>query len=108
MHSVQDTTVRKKCETVIFHSFDSYYNNSINNKRYPDLHIAKGNLWYNMKREIRDNLVRDNYDKHYFVNDPRVLHFSKQNHVVIANSIISAIRNKSVIDLDSLIIENIH
>ena len=108
LHSVQDITVRKKCKTVIFHSFDSYYNSSINNERYPDLHIAKGNLWFNMKREIRDVDLLNHYMEHHFVNDPRILHFSKQNHFILANSIVSAIRNKTEIDLDNIILENIY
>lgn len=107
LHSVQEVTVRKKLHTVILKSLFKDVDNIVNKERYPDLHIANDYLWETMKLEIADSTLASYLNESKFIYDTRELHFTEPNHRVIADSIISAIKHGTEINIEDVLLKNI-
>ena len=107
LHSVQEVTERKKLHTVILKSLFKDVDNIINKERFPSLHIVNDYLWDKMREEISDSTLTMYLDISKFVNDARDLHFLEPNHRIIANSIISAIKYGTEINLENVLLKNI-
>jgi hypothetical protein len=107
LHSVQEVTKRKGLKTVVFKTFINEFDSEINNERYPDLIVANGSLWEFMKLEISQVTLLSYLNTNKFVNDSRLFHFSEPNHKIIADSIISAIKYNTEINLENVLLRNI-
>ena len=107
LYSVQEITQRKQLKTVILKTLFNDVDNIVNKERYPSLHIANGYFWELMKQEISQPSLISFLNLHKFMNDSRVFHFSIPNHKIIADSIISAIKNNTEINLEDVLLKNI-
>lgn len=107
LHSVQEVTARKKLHTVILKSLFNDVDNIVNKDRYPSLHIATDYLWETMKLEISDSTLTSYLNLTKFTNDTRELHFTEPNHRIIADSIISAIKHNTEINIENVLLRNI-
>ena len=96
LQSVQEVTVRKQLKTFVFFSFRTSF--IINQERFPNIRFSVGNLWNEQIKEISDKSLFDFLSHYRFFNDSRVLHFTKDNHRIIANKILSSIYNNDLID----------
>jgi hypothetical protein len=98
---------RKKLHTVILKSLFKDVDNIVNKERYPSLHIANDYLWETMKLEIADSTLVSYLNESKFIYDTRELHFTEPNHRVIADSIISAIKHGTEINIEDVLLKNI-
>jgi hypothetical protein len=108
LHSVQEITRSKKLKTVIIKTLFFDNNNIVNKERYPELIIANDCFWELMKLEISNESLLSYLNLNKFANDSRVFHFSEPNHRIIADSIISAIKNNTEINLENVLLRNIY
>ena len=107
LHSVQEITKQKQLKTVILKTlfFDTY--NIVSKERFPELIIGNDYFWELMKKEISQPSLITYLNLHKFKNDARVFHFMEPNHRIIADSIISAIKYKTEINLENVLLKNI-
>lgn len=107
LYSVQEITQRKQLNTVILKTIFDDVGNIVNQERYPNLHIANGYFWELMKQEISQDSLYSFLNLNKFANDSRVFHFTESNHRIIADSIISAIKQGTEINLQDVLLKNI-
>jgi len=107
LHSVQEVTQRKQLKTVILKTLFFDTDNIVNKERFPELLIANDCFWELMKLEISQDTLLSYLDLNKFTKDVRTFHFMEPNHKVIADSIISAIKNNTEINLKDALIRNI-
>jgi hypothetical protein len=105
LQSVQEVTVRKQLKTFVFFGFRNSF--AINQERFPNIRFANGNLWSEQIKEISDKSLFDFLSYHKFFNDSRLLHFTKDNHRIIADKILSSIYNNDLIDFTIGLNQNI-
>ena len=107
LYSVQEITKRKQLKTVILKTLFLDAENIVNTERFPELIIAKDYFWDLMKEEISQSSLITYLNLNKFKNDARVFHFSAPNHRIIADSIISAIKYGTEINLQDVLLKNI-
>jgi hypothetical protein len=108
LHSVQEVTQRKRLKTVILKTLFFDTDNIVNKERYPELIIANDCFWELMKVEISQESLLSYLNLHKFTNDARTFHFMEPNHKIIADSIISAIKYNTEINLENVLLRNIY
>jgi hypothetical protein len=96
LQSVEDVTIRKQLKTFVFTGFINSFHPT--KERFPNIRFANGNLWDEQIKEISDKSLFNFLDYYKFTNDPRLLHFTKDNHKIIADKIIASIQNNDSID----------
>jgi len=107
LHSVQEITRSKKLKTVILKTLFFDADNIVNKERFPELIIGNDCFWELMKLEISQDSLLNYLDLHKFTKDARTFHFMEPNHRIIADSIISAIKNNTEINLENVLLRNI-
>ena len=107
LHSVNDITQKKKLHTVVLNSIAHNFDSLVVQERFPAIHLAKGCLADPTKAEISDQDLFNFFEFQMYTNDPRPFHYSKENHRILADSIISSIKHNTAIDLETIFKKNI-